>query len=127
MIVVDASATLSALLNAGPARSVFAREQLHAPQLLDFEVAAGLRRSVSVRHIEAAAGWNALYVLRRLGIKRYPVFPLLARVWELQENLSVYDASYIALAEFLGCSVLTADPRLAGAPGTRCPVTVVPR
>ncbi len=78
------------------------REQLHAPQLLDFEVAAGLRRSVSVRHIEAAAGWNALYVLRRLGIKRYPVFPLLARVWELQEDLSVYDASYIALGRVPG-------------------------
>ncbi len=92
MIVVDASATLSALLNAGPARTVFAREQLHAPQVLDFEVAAGLRRSVKVQHLEANAGWNALYVLRRLGIKRYPVFPLLARVWELQESLSVYDA-----------------------------------
>jgi predicted nucleic acid-binding protein len=127
VIVVDASATLSALLNAGPARAVLAREQLHAPQLLDFEVAAGLRRSVNVQHLEAGAGWTALYVLRRLGIKRYPVFPLLARVWELRENLSVYDASYIALAELLGCSVLTADPRLSAAPGIRCPVTVVPR
>ena len=104
-----------------------AREQLHAPQLLDFEVAAGLRRSVSAQHLEAGAGWSALYVLRRLGIKRYPVFPLLARVWELQEDLSVYDASYIALAELLGCSVLTADSRLSAAPGIRCPVTVVPR
>ena len=127
MIVVDASATLSALLNAGPARTVLAREQLHAPQLLDFEVAAGLRRSVSTHHLEAGAGWTALYVLRRLGIRRYPVFPLLTRVWELRENLSVSDASYVALAELLGCSVLTADPRLAGAPGIRCPVTIVPR
>ena len=126
MIVVDASATLSALLNAGPARDLLAREQLHAPQLLDFEVAAGLRRSVSAQHLEAGAGWTALYILRRLGIKRYPVFPLLARVWELREDLSVYDASY-ALAELLRCSVLTADSPLSAAPGIRCPVTVVPR
>ncbi len=74
-------------------------------------MAAGLRRSVSAQHLEAGAGWTALYVLRRLGIKRYPVFPLLARVWELREDLSGYDASYIALAEPLGCSVLTADSR----------------
>ncbi len=89
-------------------------------------MAAGLRRSVSAQHLEAGAGWTALYVLRRLGIKRYPVFPLLARVWELREDLSVYDASY-ALAELLRCSVLTADSPLSAAPGIRCPVTVVPR
>ncbi len=82
---------------------------------------------MSTQHLEAGAGWTALYVLRRLGSKRCPVFPLLARVLELRENLSVYDASYIALAELLGCSVLTADPRLSAVPGIRCPVTVVPR
>ena len=127
MIVVDASATLSALLNAGPARDLLAGEQLHAPRLLDFEVAAGLRRSVSAQHLEAGAGWTALYVLRRLGIKRYPVFPLLARVWELREDLSVYDASYIALAEL--ARLQRAHRRLPAErpPGTRCPVTVVPR
>ncbi len=76
MIVLDASATLPALLNAGPARDLLAGEQLHAPQLLDFEVAAGLRRSVSAQHLEPGAGWTALYVLRRLGVKRCPVFPV---------------------------------------------------
>ena len=58
---------------------------------------------------------------------RYPVFALLDRVWELRDNLSAYDASYVALAELLGCSLLTADARLSRAPGIRCPITVVPR
>jgi predicted nucleic acid-binding protein len=57
---------------------------------------------------------------------RYPVFAMLARVWELRDNLSPYDASYVALAELLGCSLLTADGRLSRAPCLRCPVTVVP-
>jgi predicted nucleic acid-binding protein len=58
---------------------------------------------------------------------RYPVFGILDRVWQLRDNLSAYDATYVALAEQLGCALLTADQRLAGAPGLRCPITVVPR
>ena len=58
---------------------------------------------------------------------RYPAFTLLDRVWEPRENLSAYDASYVALAELLDCSLLTADARLSRAPGVRCPITVVPR
>ena len=57
---------------------------------------------------------------------RYAVHALLDRVWELRDNLSAYDASYVALAELLGCSLLTADGRLGRAPGVRCPVTIVP-
>lgn len=127
MIVVDASAALSALLNAGPARSALASEQLHAPHLIDSEVASGLRRKVAAQRLDADAGWTALDTLRRLGMTRYPVFALLDRVWELRDNLSAYDASYVALAELLGCSLLTADGRLGRAPGPRCPITVVPR
>jgi predicted nucleic acid-binding protein len=51
--------------------------------------------------------------------------PLLARCWELRDNLSVYDASYVALAEALGASLLTGDQRLAGAAGSRCHVEVL--
>jgi len=127
VIVVDASAALSALLNAGPARSALASEQLHAPHLIDSEVASGLRREVAAQRLDADAGWTALDTLRRLGMTRYPVFALLDRVWELRENLSAYDASYVALAELLGCSLMTADGRLGRAPGPRCPITVVPR
>ena len=127
MIVIDASAAVSALLNAGPARHALAAEQVHAPHLVDSEVANALRRGVAARRLEADAAWTALDRWRRLGVTRYPVLGLLGRVWELRENVSAYDASYIALAELLDCSLLTADARLGRAPGTRCPITVVPR
>lgn len=126
MIVVDASAALSALLNAGLARRALASEQLHAPHLIDSEVASGLRRRVAAQQLGADAGWAALDAMRRLGMTRYPVFALLDRVWELRDNLSAYDASYVALAELLDCNLLTADARLGRAPGIRCPITVVP-
>ena len=127
MIVVDASAALSALLNDGPARRTLAGEQLHAPHLVDAEVASGLRRQVQARRMTAGNGWAALDAWRRLGLTRYPIQGLLDRVWQLRDNLSAYDAGYVALAEALGCSLLTADARLSQAPGTRCPITVVPR
>lgn len=127
MIVLDASAALSSLLNAGPARQALADEQLHAPHLIDSEVASGLRRHVGTRRIAAEAGWAALGAWRRLGLTRYAVHGLLDRVWELRENLSAYDAGYVALAESLDCSLVTADARLSRAPNLRCTITVVPR
>jgi predicted nucleic acid-binding protein len=127
VIVVDASAGLSALLNAGPARRILAGEQLHAPHHIDSEVASGLRHGVAARRLDAGQGWTALDVWRRLGITRYPVVSMLGRVWELRDNLSAYAASYVALAELLGCHLLTADARLSRAPGTECAITVVPR
>jgi predicted nucleic acid-binding protein len=126
MIVVDASAALSALLTAGPARQALSVEQLHAPHLIDSEVASGLRRRVAAG-MSPDAGWTALDTWRRVGMTRYPVFTFLDRVWELRDNVSAYDASYVALAELLGCALLTADRRLARAPAARCPITVVPR
>jgi predicted nucleic acid-binding protein len=127
VIVVDASAALSALLNDGPARRFLATEQLHAPHLVDSEVANGLRRQVVARHMAAADGWTALDRWRRLGMTRYPTFGLLDRVWELRDNVSAYDAAYVALAEQLGCALLTADARLSRIPEAGCPITVVPR
>jgi predicted nucleic acid-binding protein len=127
MIVVDASAALAALLNAGAARRALGGEQLHVPHLIDAEVASGLRRQVASAQIGPDAGWTALDVWRHLGMVRYPVFGILDRVWQLRDHLSAYDATYVALAEQLGCALLTADQRLARAPGLRCPITVVPR
>ena len=127
MIVVDASAAVAALLNAGPARTAISDEAVHAPHLIDSEVAQALRRLVLRRSLGADDGWAALDSWRRLGIVRHPVGGLLDRVWELRENVSAYDASYLALAEALDCSLLTADARLGRTPGLRCPVTVVPR
>lgn len=127
MIVLDASAALSGLLNDGPARTVMATEQLHAPHLVDSEVASGLRRRVALGQLDASDGWSALDTWRRLGLTRYAVHPLLDRVWQLRDNLSAYDAGYVALAESLGCALVTADARLSHAPGVRCSITVVPR
>lgn len=127
MIVVDASAAVSALLNAGPARQALSDETLHAPHLVDSEVAQALRRLVLHGTLRAGDGWAALDSWRRMGVVRHPISGLLGRVWELRENVSAYDASYLALAEALGCSLLTADARLGRAPDLRCPVTVVPR
>lgn len=127
MIVVDASAAIAGLLNSGPARRALGAEQLHVPHLIDSEVASGLRRRVIAAQIAVDDGWRALDTWRHLAVTRYAVHTLLARVWQLRDNISAYDAGYVALAELLDCSLVTADARLSRAPGLRCPVTVVPR
>jgi predicted nucleic acid-binding protein len=127
MIVVDASAALSALLNDGQARRLLGTERLHAPHLVDSEIASALRRHVQARKLGAADGWTALNAWRRLAVTRYPVYGLLRRIWDLRDNIAAYDASYIALAESLGCALVTADSRLSNAVRLSCPVTVVAR
>ncbi|MEQ6325806.1 type II toxin-antitoxin system VapC family toxin [Mycobacterium canetti] len=127
MIVVDASAALAALLNDGEARQLIAAERLHAPHLVDSEIASGLRRQVQRNRLDAAEGWNALQTWRRLAVTRYPVFGLFERIWDVRANLSAYDASYVALAETLNCALVTADARLSNTNQARCPITVVPR
>lgn len=127
MIVVDSSAAIAGLLNAGRARDALGGEQVHVPHLIDSEVANVLRRKATSGEIREDTAWRALDVWRRLGVIRYPTVGLLPRIWELRSNLSAYDATYVALAESLERPLLTADRRLARAPGIRCSITVVPR
>jgi predicted nucleic acid-binding protein len=127
VIVVDASAAIAGLLNAGPARHHLAGDQLHVPHLIDSEVASGLRRRVLAGEVAESDGWLALDTWRHLGATRYAAHTLLARVWKLRANVSAFDAGYVALAELLDCALVTADARLSRAPGIRCAVTVVPR
>jgi predicted nucleic acid-binding protein len=127
VIVVDASTAVTALLNDGPARKTLAMQPLHAPYLIDSEVASVIRRQVLANRVGAADGWNALQTWQRIGVSRYPIHGLLQRIWELRENVTAYDASYIAVAESLNCPLVTADRRLGNAAGLRCLVTVLPR
>jgi predicted nucleic acid-binding protein len=126
MIVVDASAALAALLNDGQARRVVGSERLHTPHLIDSEIVSGLRRQVLRNQLSAADGWNVLRTWRRLAVTRYPGFGLFERVWEIRENYSAYDATYVTLAETLDCALVTADARLGHASQARCAITVVP-
>ena len=127
MIVVDASAALAALLNDGPARHLMGTERPHTPHLIDSEIVSGLRRQVQRNRLSAAEGWNVLRTWRRLTVTRYPAYGLFERIWEIRDNFSAYDATYVALAETLDCALVTADARLGRASQARCTVTLVPR
>jgi predicted nucleic acid-binding protein len=125
VIVLDASAAVSGLLSDGEVRRTMAVESLHVPHLIDSEVVHVLRRRVLVGDLDSEVGWHVLDVWRQLAVARYPVVGLAERMWELRVNVTAYDATYVALAEALACPLLTADARLAGAPGVQCPITVV--
>ena len=120
MIVVDASAVLEVLLQtpagARVSRRIFAPGvTLHAPHLLDVEVAQVLRRYSRSGAISSDRGAEALADLADLPISRYPHFVLLPRIWQLRHNVTAYDAAYLALAEALDASLLTRDRALASA------------
>lgn len=130
MIVLDASAVLELLLGTPRGRMVAERIVdpalgLHAPHLVDIEVVQALRRYVRDGEIDEAAGALALEDLRSLDVERHPHEPLLARVWDLRDNLTAYDAVYVALAEALDSKLLTCDGRVGRAPGMRGRVDVV--
>jgi predicted nucleic acid-binding protein len=127
VIVLDASAAVSALLNDGPARRLVTAETIHVPHLIDVEVVSAMRRQVLAGFLLDGDAHDAIGVWRQLGLIRYAAPPLMERVWELRATVTPYDAMYVALAENLGCALTTADARLARAGGPRCAITVVPR
>lgn len=133
MLVVDASAVAELLL-VRPAAEEVERHiaahgyMLHAPHLLDVEVLSALRRIVASGEASAARAREALTDLLDLPLERYPHDILVQRVWELRDNFSVYDATYLALAETLiegGAALLTADARFARATRANGQVDVV--
>jgi len=121
VIVLDASAAIEWLLQS-PAgvridKRIFSPSQsLHAPHLLDVEVAQVLRRYVREKTITEQRGEEALEDLGDLPLNRYPHDFLLPRVWELRATLTAYDAVYVALAELLDAPLLTCDGRIGFCP-----------
>ena len=124
MLVVDASVIAPAVADGGSDgiryRQRLHGEQIAAPDLLRIEVLSVIRRQLHVGTIDATQAEQAVTDLLDLPITVYPTAPLLLRSWQLRDNLTAYDACYIALAETLSCSLLTADIRLTRAPGARC-------
>jgi predicted nucleic acid-binding protein len=122
MIVVDASAAVDWLLQTSAGQSIENRiysrnETLHAPLLLDLEVAQVLRRLALQGVVSVHRADEAVHDLLDLRITRYPHLVLLPRIWQLRHNFSAYDAAYIVLAEKLGGTLVTRDRRLASASG----------
>ncbi len=126
MLVVDASILAPALADAGhdgqTLRHRLRDETVVAPDLLRIEVSSVLRRHAASGHLTPEQADAAISDLLAFPIRVFPTAPLLRRVWELRHNLTAYDGCYIALAEAVGCPLLTADRRLANAPGLRCTV-----
>jgi len=127
VIVLDASAGALALLNDGNARSLLATGTVAVPHLADSEIAGALRAQVLRGQVSAEDARAALGRWGQLGLRRFAAIGLLAKIWELRDNLTSYDATYVALAEALACDLVTADARLAQAPGPTCVITVVRR
>ena len=130
MKVVDASTILELLLRTEAAVAVEARLRdagtLHAPHLLDLEVAQVLRRYERAGELAAERGRQALEDLAGLPLERYRHDLLLPRIWSLRANATAYDACYLALAEALDSPLLTRDRRLAAVPGHAARVEVIP-
>lgn len=130
MIVVDASALLEFLLQTSLGVRVEARlfrdeDELHAPHLLDVEVVQGLRRLVRTGEVASGRADEAISDLTDLDLYRHAHVDLLARAWKLRDNISAYDAMYVALAEAIDATIVTCDSPLAKTPGHHARIEVV--
>ena len=99
-------------------------ETLHAPHLLDLEIAHAVRREVLRGLITADEGGLAFARLAELSVTRYPHTQFLERIWQLRNNVTAYDAAYVALSEVLDAPLITRDRRLGNAAGHRARIEV---
>ena len=129
MIVIDASVIAPALADDGDhgdrARARLRGERLLAPDVVDLEVISALRRALAVGDLDGRRAQLAIDDLASLDIGRISHRTLIERVWELRENVTPYDAAYVALAEALALVLVTADARLARASGPRCDIELL--
>ncbi|CAN5913512.1 PIN domain-containing protein [soil metagenome] len=120
MIVLDASAAVAVLLNLGEnARLIWNRiaeedGEVHVPHLFEIEVVSALRRH-TVRRESSERSVELIEDLMSMRLTRYPHTALLRRIWELRNNITAYDAAYVALAETLDVPLITLDAKLARA------------
>ncbi|MBA3991181.1 MAG: type II toxin-antitoxin system VapC family toxin [Propionibacteriales bacterium] len=129
MIVCDAGVLVSAVADHGSsgaqARELLGSQPLHAPYLVDIEVVSALRGLVRGGSAEPAAALAALARFAELSVIRHEHEPLLARIWELRDDVTAYDAAYVALAELLDVPLLTGDAGLARAADDHCEVRLI--
>ncbi|HZI97517.1 MAG TPA: type II toxin-antitoxin system VapC family toxin [Actinomycetales bacterium] len=130
MIVVDASLLVDALVGGSSGDAAQAAlgdgdEEVAAPAVLPAEALSGVRSLMLRKVISRPLAMQAVSGIASLRIPLYPFEPFVERVWELRDNVTVYDAWYVALAEALDVPLLTADRRLAETPGARCEVRLV--
>ena len=127
ILVVDASVVVAALVDGGPdgdwAAAVLGDHELAAPHLMTIEAASILRRAALAGDITADAASLAHADLLELRVELWPYAPLAERCWTLRDTVTVYDGTYVALAELLDAPLATLDQRLVAAPGPRCRFT----
>lgn len=129
MLVIDASVLAVALIDDGSdgdaVRARLHGERLAAPALIDLEVISVWRGLARGGRLDPRRVGMAMDDLLNMPMERVEHTRLLPRCWQLRENLTVYDAVYVALAEALGTSLLTGDRRLARSTGPRCVIEVI--
>ena len=126
--VLDASVAVTALTAPGtPAADLLSGDDavFQVPSIFDAEVLSALRGLVRGRKFDDAAATELVVDLMVLPVDRWHISPLLPRMWELRENLTPYDAAYVALAELTGAVLVTGDERMTAAPGARCDIQVI--
>jgi predicted nucleic acid-binding protein len=126
--VLDASVAVTALTEpASPAAGLLSADDavFQVPSVFDAEVLGALRGLVRGRKFDEAAAADLIVDLMVLPVDRWQLSPLLPRMWELRDNLTPYDAAYVALAELTGAVLVTGDERIKAAPGSRCDIQII--